>query len=84
MKSRRLIKLTAKTHKGKNRIKENGNIWEVIHEGIMLNHVMVNIPGDNDSMFICPVDNELNARWIKIENDPNFEWTEIYRPVAQG
>ena len=76
MKSQRLIKLTAKTNKGKNRIKENGDIWEVIQEGIMLNNVMVSIPGDNNKMFIRPVENPLNMRWINIDNDPDFDWSE--------
>lgn len=70
-----LIKLTAKSHKGKNRIRENGEIWVVIREGILLNNVMVSIPGDNNMLLIHPLDNELNLRWIRIENDRDFEWT---------
>lgn len=78
MERKRLIKLTPKTHKGKNRVKENGDMWEVVREGIILNHVMVDIPGDNDMMLIRSTTNPAIMRWMNLENDRDFDWSEIY------
>ena len=73
-----IIKLSGKTRHGKNRIRENGDLWKVI-----------NIDGQDSSVLstkICviPVDLERreNWRWIDIPEDEHMEIvdTDIEEP----
>lgn len=73
MKTRELKKIRLKgvTQKGKNRVRENGELWEVIHMKSSISCLNGAI-----GMLIRPVrsDREGNLRWIAFENDQNFDW----------
>lgn len=68
------IKLTGKTQKGKNRVRELGSDWEIV-AGPAPVICLQNKPG----LLIQPKNNSVKARWIFAENDPDFSWT-----ISQG
>ena len=68
-----IIHLKGRTQKGKNRIQENGERWEVIEERL---NVLFS-PEYGPWILICPVDSKKNIRWIKEKNDSDFEIVKI-------
>lgn len=72
------IKLTPITHKAKNRIREaRTDVFCVVKEGILQGTIMVDIPEENDSMFIHADGDVNNVRWIKKLGDKDFKWEII-------
>ena len=67
------IQLTARTHKGKNKLNEAGTkVWFIIRTK---EQQLGACPGD---IFIIPETmNENQSRWILWANDPNFEWMPV-------
>jgi hypothetical protein len=65
------VKLTGKTHKGKNRVRELGEIWNVLKIG---RPVALVDPGRPEALFIAPVDHPNDARWVEMppREDPDF------------
>lgn len=73
------VKLTGKTMKGKNRVREHGPLWvvHVITEKVLFNSE----PGP--WMFISPVGTEFqdkSSRWVHETNDTDF----IVNPVQDS
>jgi hypothetical protein len=66
------IKLTGKSQKGKNRVREHGNDWNVLAE----TDVVLFSPGKKGPwLFITPVGqghDSKAARWIHAISDQNF------------
>ena len=66
------IQLKGLSHKGKNRIRENGDRWTVLAE----TERVLFAPGIKGPwLFITPVGSSQDdkaARWIKATNDPDF------------
>lgn len=63
-----LVKLKGKSLKGKNRIRENGPIYNVVKRGKFQ---------DKPALFI---ENKGDLRWVELENDPDFEVIECIIP----
>jgi len=84
MKPLSVIKLIPRSHKAKNRIRENGDLWIVIRQGKKVGEVMEDMGADNDSFFIAPWKNRQNVRWIKKINDPDFNWQDVSDKFATG
>lgn len=61
-----IITLSAKTKKGKDRIAQDGPDFLVLNS---TETAMFCLSVDRPS-----VDGFKNARWVQIENDPNFTW----------
>jgi hypothetical protein len=62
----RQVRLTGITRKGKTRIGNSGDVWNVA-EGA----VDALLPAPNGSLFLRSLDGR-DARWVEIANDPNF------------
>ena len=62
------VKMTPKSRKGKNRIKEFGtDIWKIVHEA---EHVYFSdLPGP---WFMVQTENPNSLRWVHFRNDPHF------------
>lgn len=56
--------LKGKTLKGKNRIREHGNIWKIILE-------------KHDSICVESLKNNNICRWVNLKNDVDMEIVEI-------
>ena len=68
----RTIRLKGKTMKGKNRIRENSDLWVVLAE---TDKVLFN-PASGNWLFIAPEGKDQqhkSSRWISAVNDPDFE-----------
>jgi hypothetical protein len=67
MKPGNTVVLTAKTHKGKNKIKNHGNKWIIrrFQERVMC---LNNKPG----ILLQHIANPNHLRWIEKSNDPDF------------
>lgn len=63
-----IIKLRGKTQKGKNRIRELGEEWVIV---LLRNRVLFS--NELNWMLIQPVLNPEKSRWIKQQNDNDFE-----------
>lgn len=62
-----MLKLRGKTRKGKNRVKEHGEFWEILEE----KHADC---CNGIGWLIIPKNGDENAiRWINKTNDPDFE-----------
>lgn len=66
------VRLEAKSHKGKNRLRERGDIWRVVTE-----HDKVPCLDNRAGFLIEPVSlsthvSSTNRRWIEKENDRDF------------
>ena len=62
----RQVRLTAKTNKGKTRIGNRGDVWNIV-EGA----VEALTPAPNGSLFLRSLDGR-DVRWVELTNDPNF------------
>lgn len=66
------IQLKGLSQRGKNRIREHGNVWTVLAE---TDHVLFS-PNDSSLwLFIVPIggsQNDKASRWIRFENDKDF------------
>lgn len=60
------VRLTGVTRKGKTRIGNSGDVWNIV-EGA----VEALTPSPNGSLFLRSLDGR-DARWVEISNDPNF------------
>jgi len=71
-----LVKLTAKTRRGKNKINEHGEIWEWDKTAGIRAHIT------NRVFLISEKDNDW--RWIFPTNDPDFimEVLSIHSPIS--
>ena len=67
-----IIKLTGKTNHGKNRIREHGDLWLVVH--VDTNKVMLR---SRNKTFKCGGELWHDGRWIDSPTDKNFEVVEI-------
>lgn len=66
------IRLKGKSAKGKNRVREHGELWSVFAE---TDRVLFSTESAN-WLFISPVGKDQNhkaSRWIKSLDDPDFE-----------
>lgn len=64
-----IIRLEGKTQKGKNRIRELGDEWIAVKQ-------QNTVSFSNDFgpwVLIHPIDNIDKPRWIKQDNDPDFQ-----------
>ena len=67
------VKLTGKSRHGKNRVREQGDAWEVVGESNTV-HFRTSAPGP----FILLQSSESegphgpHARWVSIQRDPDF------------
>jgi len=61
-----ILKLTAKTHKGKNIITNYGDLWHVEHLNFKTNILIKSIKNPKEGL-----------RWIKHPIDPDFEVSKI-------
>lgn len=67
------IKLIGLSQKGKNRIRENGNEWQVLAE---TNVVLFSPNKQGPWLFITPINQTQDSkasRWIHLETDENFK-----------
>ena len=67
------IRLKGKTMKGKNRIREHGDMWNVLAE---TDTVLFAPSSTGPFLFIAPPgkdQNDKSSRWIKSANDLDFE-----------
>jgi hypothetical protein len=62
------IRLKPKTHKGNNKLRQCGQLWQVIEirEGVWC-------CGGRAGMLIEPV-NKKTIRWICLDGDEDFDW----------
>jgi hypothetical protein len=68
-----MIKLTAKTRHGKNRIKQFGDTWQVIRHS-----PQVACLDGAQGILIEPADgNHSGRRWIELANDRDFHWETV-------
>lgn len=63
----RTFKLVGISAKGKNRIRENGSLWEEHH---------TTSPLRSDQILVKSIETG-NLRWINKHNDPDFEIKEL-------
>lgn len=66
------IRLSGKTLKGKNRIKEHGEFWHVL---AVTDHVLFSPNNQGPWLFVAPLgktQDDKASRWIHGENDINF------------
>lgn len=66
------IKLTGKTQKGKNRVREHGNEWTVLAE---TSTVLFSPSKQGPWLFVAPIgqgQNDKASRWVHANNDENF------------
>lgn len=62
----RQVRLTGVTRKGKTRIGNSGDVWNIV-EGA----VEALSPSPNGSLFLRSLDGR-DARWVSLSHDPNF------------
>jgi hypothetical protein len=67
----RQVRLKAKTNKGKTRIGNSGDVWNVV-EGA----VEALTPSPKGSLFIRSLDGR-DVRWVELDGDPNFFVEEL-------
>ena len=73
----RLAKLTSRTKKGKQIIRQHGDKWEIIKISSIVNFDKAMGPW----LFITPMgesDKSYNSRWINKNSDKNFNVEIIY------
>ena len=63
------IRLTGKSRHGKNRVKEQGEIWTLIREANIVSCC------DGPAMLLRNIRGEL--RWVAKQDDRNFKWEII-------
>lgn len=69
----KLIKLEGKSLKGKNRVREHGEMWRVLKQ----KDGLVFIEPDKQAREVNNESHTLEFRWISINNDKDFTITEV-------
>jgi hypothetical protein len=67
------IKLIGITQKGKNRVREHGNIWVVLAE---VDRVLFSPNNPGPWLFVAPPGKDYNhkdSRWVHLTHDPDFQ-----------
>jgi hypothetical protein len=62
------VRLTAKTSKGKTRIHNSGDVWNIVEDAIEA----LTPPPPAGSLLLHSLDGR-DWRWVTVQNDPNFE-----------
>jgi hypothetical protein len=63
------VTLSAKTHKGKNRINEHGNKWHVLR---VVSEALPFSKGDSGPWLFLESKKTLHTRWVRESNDIDF------------
>jgi len=62
------VKLVGKSRHGKNRVREQGELWQVVNEKSNINF-RTNAPGP---FLLIQSESSDNIRWVSIHGDPDF------------